>query len=69
MQSVLNVDGMTCQHCVQTVNETVGKMAGVEKVVVDLDQKKVTVNYDDSKSKLDDISARIVEAGFQVTGS
>ena len=69
MQSVLNVDGMTCQHCVQTVNETVGKMAGVEKVVVDLDQNKVKVDYDDSKSKLDDISARIVEAGFQVTGS
>ncbi len=69
MQSILNVEGMTCQHCVQTVSETVGKMAGVEKVQVDLDQKKVTVEYDESQSQLNDISTRIVEAGFEVIGN
>lgn len=69
MRSVLNVEGMTCQHCVQTVSETVGKMAGVKKVEVDLEQKKVVVEFDESQAQLDDISARIVEAGFEVIGS
>ena len=46
MRKVLKVEGMTCQHCVQTVSETVGKMAGVQKVDVNLDQKEVTIEFD-----------------------
>ena len=66
MQKVLKVEGMTCQHCVQTVSETVGKMAGVQKVDVNLDQKEVTIEFDESQTKLDEVSTQIVEAGFEV---
>lgn len=68
MQKVLKVEGMTCQHCVQTVSERVGKMPGIENVEVDLDQKKVTVNFDESKSNVDEISTQIVDAGFEIIG-
>jgi len=66
MQKVLKVGGMTCQHCVQTVSEKVGKMPGIENIEVDLDQKKVTVNFDESKSNVDEISTQIVDAGFEI---
>ena len=66
MRKVLKVEGMTCQHCVQTVSETVGKMTGVQKVDVNLDQKKVTIEFDESQTKLDEVSTQIVEAGFEV---
>lgn len=69
MRKVLKVEGMTCQHCVQTVSETVGKMEGVQKVDVNLDQKEVTVEFDESQTKLDEVSAQIVEAGFEVVGN
>ena len=69
MHKVLKVEGMTCQHCVQSVSETVGKMAGVKKVVVNLEQKEVTVEFDESQTLLEDISAQIVGAGFEVVGS
>ena len=66
MQKVINVEGMTCQHCVQTVTETVGKMIGVEKVGVSLEQKEVTIDYDELQTETEAISVQIVEAGFEV---
>jgi len=66
MRKVLKVEGMTCKHCVQTVSETVGKMTGVQKVDVNLDQKEVTIEFDESQTKLDEVSTQIVEAGFEV---
>ena len=66
MQKVLKVEGMTCQHCVQTVTETVGKMTGVEKVEVRLEQKEVTIDFDELQTQTEAISVQIVEAGFEV---
>ena len=69
MRKVLKVEGMTCQHCVQTVSETIGKIAGVQKVDVNLDQKEVTIEFDESQTKMDEVSVQIVEAGFEVVGN
>ena len=66
MQKVLKVEGMTCQHCIQTVTETVGKMMGVEKVEVSLEQKEVTIDFDELQTQTEVISAQIIEAGFEV---
>jgi copper chaperone len=66
MKKVLKIEGMTCQHCVQTVTETVGKMTGVEKVDVSLEQKEVTIDFDELQTQTEAISAQIVEAGFEV---
>mgnify|MGYP006451673347 FL=1 len=69
MQKVLKVEGMTCEHCVQTITEAVGKMSGVEKVDVSLEQKEVTVDFDESQTEMEKISAQIEEAGFEVKGN
>ena len=66
MQKVLKVEGMTCQHCVQTVTETVGKMIGVEKVGVSIEQKEVTIDFDELQTQTEVISAQIIEAGFEL---
>jgi copper chaperone len=66
MRNILKVEGMTCQHCVQTVSDAVGKVSGVQKVAVDLEQKEVTVDFDESQTKTDEISAQITAAGFEV---
>jgi copper chaperone len=63
---ILKVEGMTCQHCVQIVSESVGKVVGVQKVEVNLDQKEVTVEFDEALSQIEEISTQIVEAGFEV---
>ena len=66
IKRILKVEGMTCQHCVETVSETVTKMEGVEKVYVNLEQENVRVEYDESKTQLEDISVQIIKAGFEV---
>jgi copper chaperone len=69
IQKTLKVEGMTCQHCVQTVSETIGKIMGVHKVDVNLDQKEVTIEFDESKVILEEVSDQIIEAGFEVVGN
>ena len=62
----LNVEGMTCDHCVQTIKEAVNNLVGMSRVEVDLENKQVAVEYDKALVKLDSITDKIVEIGFEV---
>ncbi|MFC4015835.1 heavy-metal-associated domain-containing protein [Nonomuraea purpurea] len=59
------VAGMTCGHCVSSVKEEVGEVAGVTSVEVDLASGLLTV---DSDGPLDaaKIAAAVEEAGYEV---
>lgn len=57
------VPGVSCQHCVAAVTEEVGKLAGVERVQVNLDNKLVTVEHGDSVAPASIIAA-IKAAGY-----
>lgn len=65
-QETLIVEGMTCQHCVQTIKEALEKIAGTNKVAVDLDKKEVQVDYNEVETNLQEISDKIVEVGFEL---
>ncbi|MHB1049977.1 MAG: heavy-metal-associated domain-containing protein [Bacteroidota bacterium] len=61
----LNVSGMTCQSCVSTVEKTLKKMEGVEKVKVDLQQKQATVTLSAKSTTTPVMLAKAVsDAGF-----
>ena len=62
----LNVEGMTCDHCVQTIKEAVNNLVGISRVEVDLENKQVAVEYDKALVKLDSITDKIVEIRFEV---
>ena len=66
IQETLKVEGMTCQHCVQTITDALGKIDGTNKVAVDLDKKEVQVDYNGEKTNLQEISDKIVEVGFEL---
>ncbi len=63
---VLNVEGMSCMHCVKSVKSAVGSLPGVKNVDVDLEGKKVSVEFASDKVKLDDIKTAIEDAGYDV---
>ena len=65
-QDILSVEGMTCEHCVATVTNTVESTAGVRKVLVSLDDKNVVVDYDETATNLEKISDNIALVGFKV---
>ncbi len=62
----LNVEGMSCSHCVNAVTKAVTALEGVAGVNVDLAGKTVTVDYDENKASLEDIREAIEEEGYDV---
>ncbi len=62
----LNVEGMSCMHCVRAIKDSVGSLPGIDKVEVDLMGKKVEVVYDADKVNLEKIKDKIEDAGYQV---
>ena len=65
-QESLKVEGMTCQHCVETIKETLGSIIGTNKVAVDFDKKEVQIDYNEEETNLKEISVKIVEMGFEL---
>ncbi|WP_436837139.1 copper chaperone CopZ [Planococcus shenhongbingii] len=66
MNETLKVQGMSCAHCVNAVESSVGELQGVSAVKVDLGKGEVTVAYDNSKSSLNEIKEVIEDQGYEV---
>ena len=58
------VHGMTCNHCVLSVQEEVGEVAGVERVDVELATGRVSVTGEGFSD--DAVRAAVEEAGYEV---
>ena len=59
------VAGMTCEHCVASIREEVGEIAGVRRVDVDLPTGRVTVTSD-SPLATPRLRAAVEEAGYRL---
>jgi len=65
----IQVEGMTCGHCVETVTQAVNSLDGISQVLVDLDKKQVSVDFDENRTNGDAISSKITEVGFEVVSN
>ena len=63
---VLNVDGMSCEHCAGAVKNAVAGIPGTGDISVNLKEGTVSFSYDPDKAPLDHIKAAITEEGFTV---
>lgn len=59
------VDGMSCAACSAAVERVTKKLDGVESVSVNLNMKKMQIEYDEDKVSREDIFAKIEKAGFK----
>ena len=68
MSVTLNVTGMTCHHCVSSVKEELGEIAGVTNVDVALNTGGTSVVTFDADASVTDEQIRdaIDEAGYDV---
>ncbi|MEK4248987.1 copper chaperone CopZ [Paenibacillus sp. FSL W7-1287] len=62
----LKVEGMSCNHCVQSVERSVGELAGVGDVKVNLAEGKVAVKFDEAKVTRAQIEEVIDDQGYTV---
>ncbi|WP_063061707.1 heavy-metal-associated domain-containing protein [Nocardia sienata] len=63
--STYTVTGMTCGHCVQSVQTEIGKIDGVTGVDVDLASGRVVVEGNAPIADAD-IAAAVDEAGYEI---
>jgi copper chaperone len=64
-EAVIPVEGMTCGGCEQTLQEGVGKLAGVSSVRASHKEKKAWVRYDAARIAPDRIVDAIVKLGYR----
>ncbi|WP_018179275.1 heavy-metal-associated domain-containing protein [Jongsikchunia kroppenstedtii] len=64
--TTVTVTGMTCGHCVASVREEVGELAGVSSVDVDLASGRVDITSE-APLDSDDIARAVSDAGYQVS--
>lgn len=62
----LNVQGMSCGHCVKAIEGSVGELPGVSSVKVDLKAAKVDVEYNNEVVEIEKIKETIEDQGYDV---
>ena len=62
----LNVQGMSCDHCVKAVEGSVGKLNGVNSVKVNLKADTVDVEFNNQVVSLNEIKETIDDQGYDV---
>lgn len=65
-QVTINVQGMSCGHCVNSIEGNVGELKGVNSVKVHLDEGKVDVTFDSNVVSLKEITDVIEDQGYDV---
>ncbi|GBU11242.1 cation-transporting P-type ATPase [Erysipelotrichaceae bacterium] len=69
MREIFEIEGMTCATCSGRIEKVVGKMAGVERVVVNLISEKMQVEYDDTILDATTICKKVEAIGFKAVKS
>lgn len=64
--TTLSVNGMHCTGCENTIENAVGALPGIQKVVASYEKAHVLVSYDDTLSSESAIIDSIVGAGYEV---
>lgn len=66
-RKIINIEGMTCDHCAKKVQTSLENLVDVSKVKVELNKKRAIVTYDDT---IDEILLQntIEKLGYNVTG-
>jgi copper chaperone len=63
-ETKMEIEGMSCQHCVMAVKKALGSVPGILESNIQVGS--AAVKYDESKIKKEDIEAKIENAGYKV---
>jgi copper chaperone len=63
---ILNVGGMSCQHCVNAVKGAVEGLANAKAADISLETGRVVIEYDSSKISVEEIKNAIREEDYTV---
>ena len=61
-----NVEGMTSEDAAESINNSLNMLNGVVGVIVDINAKRVVVEFDEERLSAEIIKGTIEDAGFEV---
>jgi copper chaperone CopZ len=64
-QITLHIDGMSCGHCLNAVNQALGALPGVE--IESVRMGRADLRYDESLTSVEAITGAIADAGYGAT--
>lgn len=65
MKKQFVINGMSCNHCVDKVENTINQLDGIDKVKINLKKNQGVVKFDEAKVSADKIAAAVTEAGYE----
>jgi copper chaperone len=63
---LLNVPGISCSHCEMSIKKGLGALKGIGNVIVDLNKKTVSLEYEKDKVSYDQIKTAIEDQGYDI---
>ena len=66
MKKTIKIEGMSCDHCVKSVNAALNGLEGISQVQVDLEAKQALVDAENVSDQM--IKQAIEDIGFEVVG-
>ncbi|MGE7271968.1 copper chaperone CopZ [Brevibacillus panacihumi] len=66
MTVTLNVQGMSCNHCVNSIEGALHKLEGVVTAKVNLADNQVNVTFEESVVSLEKVKETIEDQGYEV---
>lgn len=67
-EKTVSVPNIACDHCVATIERTLGALGGVSSVNVDRATKQVHVEWADDELTWDGIASSLEQAGYPAAG-
>ena len=64
--ATINIEGMSCQHCVGRVKQALDALDGVQDIEVEVGTAKVS--FDSAVISKNEIADAVVKAGYTVVG-
>lgn len=61
------IEGMRCQSCVKNIEGNVGSQPGIKQIIVNLEEKIATVQYESEKCTEQAVAEMISDMGFTAT--
>ena len=64
--TTLNVPGISCGHCKNSIEGALTGQTGIASVIVHIDNKIVDIMYDENKTSIKNIEALIEDQGYDI---
>lgn len=68
-RTVLRAQGFSCPSCVAKIEKQVGRLKGVENVLVHFASARIEIDHDPERVSIDDLVAAVGKAGYTATPS